>query len=97
MTGADGRDAGLAHVFEGRIIRLADFEVDDLPPLGFQLVGARQNLVGAFRLEMADSRGVRHGFPYEGSGASKSLMQIFMMTGTTRYGCLHPALGGSRW
>ena len=51
----DGFHAGLADVGEGREIRLADFEVQDLAALGFERLGTRQDGVGAFGLEGANS------------------------------------------
>ena len=38
-------------------VRLADLEVNDVAAFGFQRMGARQDLVGAFGLEAADAMG----------------------------------------
>ena len=46
----DGFHAGLADVGQGREIRLADFEMQDLAALGFERLGAGQHGVGAFGL-----------------------------------------------
>ncbi len=52
LAGADGFDARPTDIFKGGIVWLADFKVDDGTPLRFELVGARQNLVRPFGLEV---------------------------------------------
>ncbi len=52
LARADGFHARPTDVFKGRVIGLTDFEVDDLSSRRFELVGARQNLVRPFGLEV---------------------------------------------
>ena len=55
LAGLDGLGGGGADMGGGGEIRLADLQVDDIPPGGFQLLGARQHLVGPLCFQMGYS------------------------------------------
>ena len=56
----DGPDARQGDVWVGLEVRLADLQVDDLPPLGLQRLSAGQHGVGSFGFQMCDTVSKRH-------------------------------------
>jgi len=57
----DGLDARLRDVVERGDVRLADLQVDDVAALRFQRLRARQHMISAFRLQIANTIGEFHG------------------------------------
>ena len=60
VAGLDCFDPGLRDVLKRRHVRLADFEMDDGPPGGFERLGAGEHVIGALGLEMGHAVGEGH-------------------------------------